>query len=66
MIRWSVQRTHQGEFLGIPPTGKRVTYGGIDIFRVAGGKLVEMWQEVDRLGLLQQLGVIPAAEHSAR
>ena len=65
VIRWTFRATHQGEFQGIPPTGKQVTFGGIDIFRVAGGKLVELWAEADNLGLLQQLGVIPAAEQSA-
>ena len=65
VIRWTFRATHQGEFHGIPPTGTQVTFGGIDIFRVAGGKLVELWAEADNLGLLQQLGAIPAAEHSA-
>jgi steroid delta-isomerase-like uncharacterized protein len=58
--RWTMQGTHQGEFQGTPPTGKRVTVTGIDIFRISGGKLVELRQQVDNLGLLQQLGVIPA------
>jgi steroid delta-isomerase-like uncharacterized protein len=65
VIRWIFRATHQGEFHGIPPTGKQVTFGGIDIFRVAGGKLLELWPEADNLGLLQQLGVREAAEHSA-
>ncbi len=52
--------THQGEFMGIPPTGKQVTFTGIHIFRIAGGKVAEHWLEVDTLGLLQQLGAIPA------
>jgi len=51
--------THQGAFLGIPPTGKRVTVTGIDITRWAGGKAVEHWANQDTLGLMQQLGVIP-------
>src|SRR5262245_13537225 len=65
VIRWIFRATHQGDFQGIPPTGKQVTFGEIDIFRVADGKLLELWAEADNLSLLQQLGVIPAAEHSA-
>ena len=52
--------THHGEFLGIPPTGQQVTVPGIDIVRIAGGKLVEHWANFDQLGLLQQIGAIPA------
>ena len=51
--------THQGEFMGIPPTGKAVTYTGIHISSVAGGRCVEDWRSADLLGFLQQLGVIP-------
>jgi steroid delta-isomerase-like uncharacterized protein len=58
--RWTIRGTHQGHFQGIPPTGKRVTYTGIDIFRIVDGKLVLVGQSVDRLGMLQQLGIIPA------
>ena len=52
--------THQGEFMGIPPTGKRVSFGVIDIFRVANGVVVEHWGQTDEMGMLQQLGVVPA------
>jgi steroid delta-isomerase-like uncharacterized protein len=58
--RWTIRGTHQGHFQGIPPTGKRVTYTGIDIFRIVDGKLVLVGQSVDRLGMMQQLGVVPA------
>ena len=51
--------THQGVFQGIPPTGKHVTFTGTDIFRFVGGKIAEQWADLDALGLLQQLGVIP-------
>ena len=59
LIRWRSTATHQGDLMGIPSTGKRVTMTGFDLFRIEGGKIVEMWQEADRLGLMQQLGVIP-------
>ncbi len=52
--------TQQGEFMGIPATGKQVTQTGIQIVRIARGKVVESWLQVDNLGLMQQLGVIPA------
>ena len=46
--------------MGIPPTGKQGTVTGIGIGRFEGGKLVEAWTEFDALGMLQQLGVVPA------
>ena len=52
--------THQGEFMGIPPTGKRASFGVIDIVRCADGKLVEHWGQMDSMGMMQQLGVVPA------
>ena len=59
VTRWKTTGTHQGTFMGIAPTGKRVTITGISIHRIAGGKIVEEWQEWDSLGLMQQLGVVP-------
>jgi predicted ester cyclase len=52
--------THTGEFQGIAPTGKRITVVGIWIDRIVEGRIVERWGVVDMLGVLQQLGVIPA------
>jgi predicted ester cyclase len=51
---------HVGPFLGIPPSNKMVTMSGIAIHRVANGKLVEHWGQVDALGLLAQMGAIAA------
>ena len=59
--RWSCTGTHQGEFMGIAPTGKRVTNSGIDIQRIAEGKIVEERGEWDALGFLQRLGAVPQA-----
>jgi len=56
--------THQGEFQGMPPTGKEVAFSSIEINRVVGGKVEEHWVELDLLGLMQQLGAIPEPEHS--
>jgi predicted ester cyclase len=50
--------THEGEFMGIPPTGRRVSIGLIDIVRISGGRVVEHWSEGDNLGMMQQLGGI--------
>jgi predicted ester cyclase len=58
--RYAVRATHQGELRGIPPTGKAVVSMGINIHRLAGGRIVEQWSQSDMLGLLQQLGAIPA------
>ena len=57
--RWTTTATHSGELMGIPATGKRIKMTGIDIFRVAGGKIAELWTEADQMGLMQQLGVVP-------
>ncbi len=64
VTRWSFQGTQQGELMGIPPTSKPVSFSGIFIDRVAGGRIVEHWDEADMLGVLQQLGAVamqPAA-----
>jgi predicted ester cyclase len=50
---------HQDEFMGIPPTGRRVSMGLIDIVRIADGRVVEHWSMGDNLDMMQQLGVIP-------
>jgi steroid delta-isomerase-like uncharacterized protein len=60
VIRWTHRGTHESEFLGVAPTWREVTVTGIDIFRIEGGKLAELWQVTDQLGLMQQLGAIPA------
>lgn len=60
VARWSARGTHQGELMGIPPTGKEVLITGIAIDRFEDGKSVEHWEIFDQLGMMQQLGVIPA------
>ena len=54
----SINATHQGAFRSLSPTGKPITVMGINIFRIANGKMVEHWGLSDRLGALRQLGVI--------
>ena len=58
--RFTVRGTHQGEFMGIPPTGKQATVSGIDMIRVRDGKVVEHWVQMDQMGLMQQLGLMPS------
>jgi len=64
VTRWSFTGTHNGEFMGIPPTGVQVKVTGTNISRIAGGKIVEYWCNPDNLGMMQQLGVIPAMGQS--
>jgi steroid delta-isomerase-like uncharacterized protein len=62
-VRRTYGGTHRGgPLLGIPATGKRLQFGGISIFRVANGRLVEHWEQLERLALMQQLGVVPSPE----
>lgn len=58
VARVTASGTHQGEFMGIAPTGNRVELSAIDIARIAGGKIVEHWSNSDQLGMMQQLGVM--------
>jgi predicted ester cyclase len=60
VVRYTTRGTHQGNFRGIPPTGKQVSGTGMFIDRLVNGKAVEQWFNGDDLGLLQQLGVIPS------
>jgi steroid delta-isomerase-like uncharacterized protein len=57
--RIEVEGTHQGPLMGISPTGKHVKWTVMSFARVADGKIAEQWSEMDTMGLMQQLGVIP-------
>lgn len=57
--RLTLSGTHKGTFMGMVPTGKHVTWGFINIYRIVDGKVVELWSEGDHLGLMQQIGLIP-------
>jgi predicted ester cyclase len=59
VVRYTNTGTHKGEFMGIPPTNKKVTNWLIQIDRIAGGKSVEGWLRFDTLGFMQQLGLVP-------
>jgi steroid delta-isomerase-like uncharacterized protein len=64
-IRWTARGTHTGEMLGMPPTGKQVTLTGMTIVRIADGKITEVWNALDQLGLMQQLGAIPMPDEGS-
>jgi steroid delta-isomerase-like uncharacterized protein len=59
-FRLTLRGTHQGEFMRVPPTGKQIEVGAVDVARFEDGKVVEQWGQTDMLGLLQQLDAIPA------
>ena len=60
--RWVTTATHTGPLGGISPTGKKLTYTGLTIYRFEQGKIVEAWWNYDKLGFLQQLGIIPSMQ----
>ena len=60
VIRWTITGTHKGPYMGVAPTDKRVTLTGISIRRFEEGKIAEEWVVSDMLGLMQQMGIIPA------
>lgn len=59
VIRWSASGTHAGDFNGFPATGRVSTLYSISMVRIKDGRIVEGWQETDRLGMAQQLGIMP-------
>ena len=62
VTRKTFHGTHQGDLFGIPPTDRSVAFDVIDILCVQDGKIVDHWNVVDQLGLMRQIGVIPAPE----
>lgn len=62
VLRMTWTGTHQGKFMGIPPTGRSVSFGVIDIIRITEGKFVEHWGQMDNMALMHQLGAVPGSE----
>jgi steroid delta-isomerase-like uncharacterized protein len=60
-VSLTVRATHQGTFLGIPPTGKSVTVSGFEVIRIENGKMAEHWGGTDTFNLLQQIGAVISA-----
>jgi predicted ester cyclase len=59
-VRFTMSGTHVGEFMGVPPTGTRIALDGITILRFDGERVIERWSQADMLGLLIQIGAVPA------
>jgi predicted ester cyclase len=64
VTRWIGSGTHQGEMMGIAPTGNQIRVDGITISRIQEGKVVEDWELFNALGLMQQLGAVPTSEEA--
>jgi steroid delta-isomerase-like uncharacterized protein len=62
ITRWTATGTNDGELMGMPATGKSVSISGITIDRIEGGKIAETWTNWDTLGMMQQLGAVPAQQ----
>lgn len=65
VVRFTDSGTYQGDEFGVTATGKQVSWTGIDIFRIADGKIIEGWGVGDMLGLMRQLGVYPPADEAS-
>ena len=59
VTRWMGRGTHQGELMGVPPSGNRVELTGMTINRFSGSKIAETWTNYDALGMMQQIGAVP-------
>ena len=57
--RWTATATHKGEFMRMSPTNKQLTMTGVHIDRIVDGKIVETWNYLDMIGIMQQLGMKP-------
>jgi len=66
VTRWTVTGTHTGPLAGLAPTKKRVTVTGLTLSRIANGRIAETWANWDNLGLMQQLGAVPALAQAGR
>ncbi len=58
-FNYTINGTHQGEFMGIEPTGNHVSVRAMEMVRISGGQMVDRWGNTDQLGLLEQLGALP-------
>jgi predicted ester cyclase len=58
VARWRSRATHQGDYMGIAPSGKAVEFTGISFYRIEGNKIAQSWNIEDQLGLMRQVGAI--------
>ena len=61
-VRLAYTGTHKGEFMGLPPTGKKITSKAVDIYRVVNGKLSQYWNVTDNLNIFRQVGAVEITE----
>ncbi|HLU55543.1 MAG TPA: ester cyclase [Pseudonocardia sp.] len=59
-VRFHLSGRHCGDFMGVPPTGRDVVITGQTVLRFRGGRVIERWTTTDQLGLMVQLGAVPA------
>lgn len=57
-LRWSAAGTHRGTYSGVPATGRHIAFGGLTMYRLRGGQVIDEWVAWDELGILRQMGVI--------
>ena len=65
VTRWTATGTQKGQFMNLAPTGRRVTIKAIHIHQVTAGRIAALWEEIDMLGLFQQLGIGPGPASQA-
>jgi predicted ester cyclase len=64
VTRWIACGTHQGEFMGVPPSGRRIEVSGMSMDRISGSRIVEHWNNWEALEMMEQIGAIPESEHT--
>src|SRR5215217_7348889 len=64
VTRWIARGTHRGEFMGIPPSGRRIEVSGMSMDRISRGRIVENWNNWEALEMMRQIDAIPDAEHT--
>jgi steroid delta-isomerase-like uncharacterized protein len=61
-VRLSYTGTHKGTFIGLPPTGKKISSKAVDVYRIVNGKLAEYWNVTDNINIFKQIGAIEITE----
>ena len=64
-FRGRYEGTHTGDFMGVPPSGQRISVVGVGVFRVANGRVAEFWVSPDRMSLMQQIGALAVQEQAS-
>jgi steroid delta-isomerase-like uncharacterized protein len=62
VTRWIARGTHRGEFMGVPPSGRRIEVSGMSIDRISGGRIVENWNNWEALEMMRQIGAVSDSE----